>query len=278
MYNVRVTSLIFYFLFFTMAHLSFSVVHATNKADPVEDKSAESTLKNEDSKDIKESQLALIRTEALKLSVSSPMIIFNRALEYAKQQNFGLALAYLREVRLLAPRHLATRQAIRYVEHQLLEKGIRQNEDFWDAAEASFLSYFMLPEILMFHLIFTLILFLVITKFYRVSKRAKLQQEPPPIWSKSSIGFIVFWSLATLILITKMITNNDIKATVISASKVPLFSGPVSDAAQITEVPEGTLLNVNNIHDEWIQVSRQDLPMGWILKDHLLILTSNGFK
>lgn len=285
MYNFRVVYLFFCALIFivvqptmTMAQPKPSSASASTSGEPQPPTQAESVPAADTAAATTAPASPTQRAQALQLSVSNPMILFNKALEFSKQQNFGLALAYLREVQLLEPRHKGTRQALDYIQHQLNGKGIRTQEDFFESAESSFLNTLLLPEILTIHWVLSLILLVVLSKLYREFKRARLQQQPSPAWQWPQWSIAFVWCLATLILIVKIISATDTKATIISSGPTPMRSGPVAEATELVEIPEGTLLSVNDFHDDWVQVSRQNLPMGWVQRDQILILSPDGFK
>lgn len=251
-------------------HLLFYIAFLYNLFSPLSLASASSNSNSTDNHNM--------YSLAIKQSVADPTDLFNQSLTFIKQQNFGLALAYLREVQLLMPRHRGTQQALDYIQHQLLSRGFKPEDSLLADIESSFLNYFLLPEILTFHWIFSLILLLTLSQLYRSRRKARLKQEPLPLWKTSHWILSGIWCLTTLILLIKVTVSVDQRASVISTNSTALLSGPLSDAAELGQIPEGSLVVVSDFHENWVQVKVHNLPMGWIPRNSLLIHTPNGFK
>jgi len=220
----------------------------------------------------------LLRTEALKISATDPVLFFNKALDLIKQEKLGLAIAYLREAQLLAPRHQATKDALNYLQFQLKSKGFQKTDSTLTFFEDSFGHYFVLPEILTFHWFFSLVCLLVLSKLFRDRRRARLKLNPVPSWKPRHWTLCSVWLIITTVLLLKILVSLDQQACIVKSGAAVLRSGPLSDAAELTEIPEGAIVTIKDYYKDWIQIRYNQSPLGWVAKNDLLILTPEGLR
>jgi len=218
------------------------------------------------------------RTEALKLNSADPSVYFNHALEFIKLNKLGLAIAYLREMQLLAPRHQGTQDALNYLQFQLKAPGFGKKDSLIGQFESTVGRFFLLPEALIFHWTYSLLGLLILGNLFRKRRRAKWKLEtPPPIQSKHWF-YVISWTLVSFVLVLKIISSMEQQASVIKDGSALLRSGPLTDAAELGEVPEGALVSVHDYYNDWVQIRYNQNPLGWVNKNELLVLTPQGFK
>lgn len=219
-----------------------------------------------------------LRAEAIKLPVADPALFFNKALQFIKTNQIGLALAYLREAQLLAPRHQKTQGALDYLQFQLKSKGFQKSEAFLPLVEDSLGKYYKLPEALALHWAFSLVALVILGKLFRDRRRARLKANPIPPWKIKHWTFCSIWLLMSTLLLFKILISVGQQATVIKPGVSFLRSGPLPDAAELNEVPEGALVTIKDYHNDWVLIKYNQSPLGWITKNDLLILTPEGLR
>lgn len=219
-----------------------------------------------------------LRIQALQLESTDAVVFFNQALTFIKEQKLGLALAYLREAQLLAPRHSGTQQALHYLEQQMKSRGIEKENPWLSFSRSPFVQFFKLPEILTFHWLFSFLTLFFLSQLFRARRRAGTQNLPPPPWRVPHYLLSGLWILTSLVLVWKISLSLPQSATVITSGSLPLRSGPLTEAAQLMELPEGTLVFVKDYYKEWVQVRSPQSPMGWVPRQELLLLTPEGFR
>lgn len=219
-----------------------------------------------------------LRTEAIKIPAHDPVLFFNKALQFIKTNQLGLALAYLRETQLLAPRHQKTQDALNYLQYQLKAKGFQKSDSFLSVFEDSLGKYFLLPEALTLHWSFSLVCLVILSKLFRDRRRARLKANPIPPWKLKHWSICSLWIFMSTILLFKTLTSLDQQATIIKPDVAFLRSGPLPDAAELNEIPEGALVTIKDYHGDWVQIRYNQGPLGWIAKNDLLILTPEGLR
>lgn len=222
--------------------------------------------------------ITVFRAEAIKLPVNDPALFFNKALQFIKTNQIGLALAYLREAQLLAPRHEKTQDALNYLQFQLKSKGLQKSDAFLPLFEDFLGKYYKLPEAFALHWAFSLVCLVILSKLFRDRRRARLKVNPIPQWKIKHWMLCSVWLLMSTILLLKIITSTDQQATIIKPGVAFLRSGPLPEAAELNEVPEGALVTIKDYHNDWVLIRYNQSPLGWIAKNDLLILTPEGLR
>lgn len=225
-----------------------------------------------------DSAITILRTEAIQLPSHDPALFFNKALQFIKSNHVGLALAYLRETQLLAPRHQKTQTALNYLQYQLKAKGFQKADAFLPIFEDSLGKYFLLSEILTLHWTFSLISLIILSKLFRDRRRARLKTSPIPPWNFKHWTLCSLWIFMSTMLLFKTLTSLDQQATIIKPNIAFLRSGPLPEAAELYEIPEGSLVTIKDYHDDWVQIRYNQGPLGWVAKNDLLILTPEGLR
>ncbi len=218
------------------------------------------------------------RTEALQIDSTNPALFFNKGLEFINKKQTGLAIAYLREAQLLAPRHPGTKQALEYLQFQLKSKGFEQPDSLLGLFNDKIGRHFVLPEILSIHWVFTLITLVILTKLYRARRRAQWKSQPIPPWRFTHWTLGSLWVLISFILLLKIQVSLDQQGSIIQSGISILRSGPLPDAAELAQIPEGALVIIKDSYHDWLLVRYNEKPLGWVAKNDLLILTPQGFR
>ena len=144
--------------------------------------------------------------------------------------------------------------------------------------EFSFSKYFLLPEILTLHWIISFFALLVFGKLFRNRRKAQFLLEIPPKMNVLHWGLITTWSLLTFVLLLKIVGSIDQRATIIHLKSVAIRSGPVPDAAELFDIPEGANVIVKDYYKNWVQIRFGQYPVGWVSRNDLLLLTPDGFR
>jgi hypothetical protein len=216
--------------------------------------------------------------KALHQSPVDASILYNQSLNFIQQKKWGYALAYLRQTQLVNPRHSGAQQATAYLEATLKSRGFRDEETLANSFESSLGKFILLPEVLALHLIASLILILILGKHFRERQRANYTENPIPSWRLIHFGTFFIWLLVSMGLGLKTIYSLPQRATVVSEGSVAIRSGPMVEAAELSSVPEGALVAIREYYQDWLQIRYAQLPVGWVQRKHLLLITPEGLK
>ncbi len=204
-------------------------------------------------------------------------VLLNQALSYSQQKKWGLALAYLREAQLIDPRNASVQQAYQFVLTNMKSRGFHEEDSFIGTFEFQFGKYFLLPEILSVHWLLSLILLLCLGRLFRERRRSVYKGQHAPQWQPLHWTLSAVWALISFVLVLKIASSVDQKATIISSGSAPIRSAPMAEAAELADIPEGTLISIRDFYQDWVQVRFADLPVGWLQRKDLLLLTPEGF-
>lgn len=204
--------------------------------------------------------------------------LLNQALTYSQQKKWGLALAYLREAQMLEPRNSKIQQAYEFAITNAKSRGFQEEDTFLNSFEFHVGKYFLLPEILSFHWFLSLVLLIVLGQLFRQRRRSKYTGAPVPKWGNLHWSFTSTWVLLSLVLLLKIASTTEQKATVIKSGSTTIRSAPVADAAELAEIPEGALISIRDFYQDWVQVRFDKVPVGWLQRKDLLLLTPEGFR
>jgi tetratricopeptide (TPR) repeat protein len=204
--------------------------------------------------------------------------LYNQGLNFIQQKRWGMALAFLRQVQLLSPRHLSVEKALDFVEASMKSRGFNSDQTFLATFENSAGKYILLPEILGIHLLLSLAVLLILGQLFRERRRARFQGAPLHRWAPGHLAAVSTWLLFTVVLVLKIAASLNQQATVITSGLVAVRSGPFKEAAQLGDLPEGALIIVRDFYQDWVQIQFGKTPTGWVPRKEVLLLTPDGLK
>lgn len=217
-------------------------------------------------------------TRQLKADPLDTNVLFNLSLAFSNQQKWGLALAHLYELHLLDPRHTKANQVANYIDSHFKSMPSQIEDSFLSLFDRYVGGYFLLQEILFAHFVLSLTLLIVLAQLFRERRLAPLREMLPPPWEIKHWSFIFLWVGLTLTLFLKIWTSTYQKGVIITPGNVAIRSGPLSDAAELTSISEGSVVLIKDYYKDWLQVQFGRAPVGWIERKNLALLTSQGLR
>lgn len=216
--------------------------------------------------------------EGLKANPTDSAALINNGLALTHQKKWGLALAHLRQAQLLSPRRTQIQESINFIKGEMKSKIPLVEDSLINSFETTFGQYLLLPELLAAHWTMSLILLIVFGKLFRDRRRAKKMDTipPGPQWRHWTVA--APWLVLTVLVVFKIASSLDQKATVVASGSISIRSGPLPDAAILSELPEGALITVRDYYKDWVQVHFADNPVGWIPRKEILLLTPAGLR
>lgn len=214
----------------------------------------------------------------IKMDSTNPPILYNQALALVQQQKWGPALAHARQGLLIEPRFNGFHQILNYIDFKMKTRGRQTEDSIASSFEDSFGKYFLLQEALLTHWVLSLVMILVLGALFRARRKSIRNGQEPPGWQSWHWLTASVWIIATLILLLKVTTSIDQKATVIASGPVAIRSAPMDSAAELSQIPEGSLVSIRDFYQDWVQVRFGQYPVGWITRKEVVLLTPEGFR
>jgi len=209
--------------------------------------------------------------QALKWDSTNIAAHYNLALSYLKKENYALAAAYFRKTIELSPGVSEARQGLEKALAKLENKTIPHEIEFIETIRntalmaASPYSYYFL-----FGLSFFITSWIWLT--YLGRRRRVIDAEPPPLPISGFLGGL-FWGLATLLLILKVIDMSISRGTIIE-SQVAVLASPGENQVELFSIYGGNEVIIRRAQDDWLQIQYPGGPSGWIKKESLLVTTA----
>jgi tetratricopeptide (TPR) repeat protein len=217
-------------------------------------------------------------SEALRMAPTDTSLLFNQALCLLQQNKWGLAWAHLRELQLLSPRFPGLAQSLEYLQSKARLRSPLADDSLLGLYENLLGKYFLLPEALTLHWIFSLAALFFLGRLYRARRRAQLKELPRPPWQISHGVLAASWGILTLILVLEILSHIPQRATIITGEPVMVRSAPFNESVELTDLPPGGVVTITDYYKEWVQVQSPEKPTGWLTRQSLLLLTPSGLR
>ncbi len=186
---------------------------------------------------------------------------YNWGLTAVKVKKAGLAAGLLRRALFLNP---DLRQA--YAALDIVLEGLPHewNEDpsTWTQFRTQLLDKLTLNQTLLLAWIFFCLSGLLLVRYFARRRQALRDQKPLPVFPSLSVALAVLFVFSFTISAAKIISLNEVRATVISATQ--LRTGPAAQDNAIFDLLEGFDVSVKSIQSGWVQVELDSGQVGWV--------------
>jgi tetratricopeptide (TPR) repeat protein len=224
-----------------------------------------------DFKGAREAYVSILKEDPLDSNV-----LLNLAITSAQLQEWGFALAYLRQIEVTAPRTPGLEKAKAFIAANSKLARPKDDTSLVDDFEALIGHQVILPELLLIHWLITFALLYFGARAFRQHQLARFRNEKAPSLGLRLRLLGLTWIMASLFLLMKIFWAFDSHATVTKPGYISLRSGPLSEAAELATIPEGALVVVKSIYKDWAQVRYGQQPAGWVQKQELFINHGSG--
>lgn len=203
-------------------------------------------------------------------------LYLNLGLAAIQQEQWGLALGYLRQGQKFSPRLFEFQDAIRYIQAYRKSGEFLEPDLLTQSFETQIGKYFLFFELLSIHWILSLATLLVLVRFLQSRDRALIQSTPRPTLRSSQWILMGVWVLLTVCVTLKGLYDWETRGTVLPKGNTPIRSGPMVEAPELAHVPEGALVSVGQAHNGWVHIRFGRNPAGWIPAESLWIHNDEG--
>lgn len=195
-----------------------------------------------------------IFTPLLEQYPENPALLYNLGLAEYNLGHAGLALGLWRKARYLDQNFIPATQAIDFVEEQLFPQVSNPS-----VFQSIFKSLSALPLFLWTLLFLTSAFFFF---WFAIEFGAKRKTSPTewPLWIYSLIPLFIFSGVMTSLLTIDQQTH---KATVIEKN-LQTHTGPSTESPTLSELQEGEIVIIENLHSGWVQIRTLNGSPGWI--------------
>jgi tetratricopeptide (TPR) repeat protein len=201
--------------------------------------------------------------EALKSHTHNSNLIYNLGLTEYKLGKVGLAIGLWRKALFINPQLNEARMALDYALGHMEAKPLAKSSDS---------TWIWLEKLIVDYLSFNLLwpLFLVcffafgyqFIKFLGAKKRAFANDEPSPILQTKTITLFMIAIFLGVISVVSYVNIVTPKAIVI-AKTAEVKTGPGSDFATLSEIPEGTEVLIRDKDNQWYKIEDPMGRIGW---------------
>lgn len=206
--------------------------------------------------------------EALSADPQNAAARLNLGIAYAKEGDFGRAMAHFRIVLEQDPWSRAAREGLRFSHSKLAVKEIPHQIELMETLRRGILSYFGLRFCLALGALLTLGAGWMLLRWLGDSRRARRAQEAPPSLPISTTIMILMWVSALALIAAKWTTMKDPRATIVD-TPVDVLSAP-DEGTKLSEFHPGFEVIVRRERNDWLQVSYPGGPTGWIPARHAI--------
>lgn len=196
--------------------------------------------------------------------------LYNWGLSSYKIDNKGLALALWRRALFIDPEFSPVVDAIRFARTNMPDDVFKKSDDPIENLKSGLLRRLSLNKIFLLNTLLLLFSGWLLIKYFGKYKMAMEDDEPLPHFPTMGAFFSFLFILSLGLGGLKLITQNEIRATVITKS-IDLRTGPAEDSNTVYSLLEGYEVIVENSQNDWTLVTYPGGMTGWIPKSALFI-------
>ena len=258
---IRKRSFLIHILLFALLFSGSSVSYAQEKVKEIFDK-ANSLYMSENYTEAAQVYLSIIEK-----GYQSAALYYNLGNTYYKLGNTGKAVLYYEKAKKINPRDDDVNTNLKMTSLSIADKITPLPELFYMKyfnLFASMLGPFGWMKI--FLILFCVLCLTISTLILIKNERAK--------YFLKKIVFILT-AVTIIILCVTIYTSYEISkhnSAVIMSEKVDVYASPAEDSTELFAIHEGTKVSIKRVQGKWIEISLADGKVGWIIKEHIVII------